>query len=151
MTLTRAFLILAMAVSLWPLGVILMLSGGGDNASVDHPVQAIRGVGKPSSARPELEEITSRVHELNEDLGKEELYAGEARYDLAYRALDIEEELLGWRRRNRAEASRAEKRVARRLVGLMRATAALTETPSKETLRPYNRALRRFNIAIRGR
>jgi hypothetical protein len=147
---TRALLIAAMVTSLWPLGLVLMVSGGEDDATVRHPAPVLRG-GKPSSARPELEEIASHSRELNEELGGEELYAGEPRYDLAYEAREIEEELFRWRSHSRSDASEDEKRVARRLVALTRAIAGLTESPSQQTLRPYNRALRRFNLAVSGR
>jgi hypothetical protein len=147
---TQAFLIAAMAASLWPLGLVVMLSGGGDQPSVPRPAPAIRGAGKPSSARPELEEIASQAHELNEELGDGELHAGEPRYDLTARAREIEDELVRWRRHSRA-ATRSEEQAARRLVQLTQAISELTEYPSQKALRAYNRALRRFNAAIRGR
>ena len=96
---TRALLIAAMVISLWPLGLVPIVSAGGDSATVSHPAPVLKSGGKPSSARPELEEIASQVRKLNEDLADEELYAGEPRYDLAYEALEIEEELLRWRGR----------------------------------------------------
>jgi hypothetical protein len=148
---TRALLIAAMVISLWPLGLVLMVSGGEDDATVSHPAPVLSGGGKPSSARPELEEIASHARELNEHLADEELYAGEPRYDLAYEAREIEEELFRWRRQSRGEASKGEERVARRLVDLTQAIADLSESPSQQTLRPYNRALRRFNVAVSGR
>lgn len=148
---TRALLIAAMVISLWPLGLVLVISSGDDSAKVSDPAPVLKGGGKPSSARPELEEIASQVRKLNEDLTDEELYAGEPRYDLAYEAREIEEELFQWRRQNRGEAGEGERRVARRLIALTQAIADLTESPSQQTLRPYNRALRRFKLAVSGR
>jgi hypothetical protein len=146
---TQAFLIAAMAVSLWPLGLVVMISGDGDQTSVSRPAPAIRGDSKTSAARSELEEIVSNVHELNEDLADEELTRGEPRYDLTFRAQSIEEELVRWREESRGEATRREQRVARLLTKLMRAVVDLTEFPAQSTLRPYNRALRRFNTAAK--
>lgn len=147
---TRAFLVAAMAISLWPLGVVLMISDGGNDSSVSQPPAAPRD-GKPPYVSSGLKEFASRAHELNEDLGDGELYAGEPRYDLTYQAQEIEAELLLWRRYSKSETSRAEDRVAQSLVDLMQAAVDLTEYPSQMTLRVYNRALRHFNVAIRMR
>ena len=144
---TRALLVAAMTLSLWPAWAILALGNGDGGSSAGHEKSLI-GHSKPSRARPGLEEIASRAHELNEDLAEAELTRDEPQYDLAYRAKGIEEELLRWRRINGGTATKAEERVARRLIDLMQAMAKLAEFPSERTLRPYNRALRRFNAAI---
>jgi hypothetical protein len=145
---TRALLIAAMALSLWPAALVLALSNNDDGASVGHERSLLRH-SKPSPARPALEEIASHVHELNEDLADEELTRGEPRYDLTFRAQSIEEELVRWRGESRGEATRRERRVARLLSNLMRAVVDLTEFPAQRTLRPYNRALRRLNTAVK--
>jgi hypothetical protein len=145
---TRALLVAAMALSLWPAGLVLALSSNDEGPSVSHERSLLRH-SKPSAARPALEEIASQVHELNEDLADEELTRGEPRYDLTFRAQSIEEELVRWREESRGEATRGEQRVSRLLSNLMRAVVDLTEFPAQRTLRPYNRALRRFNTAIK--
>jgi hypothetical protein len=145
----RALLVAAMALSLWPVGAILLLGGEGEPERDSRGAPTIEGSGQPSPARPQLEEIASRVHDLNDDLGEAELTAGEPQYDLWLRARDIEEELRRWRGENRGVAGKDEEQVGRRMIDLMQAIADLSESPSQRTLRPYYRALRRFNAAIR--
>lgn len=144
----RGLLVAAMALSLWPAWAILLLGNGNREAPVGRRHSFLRH-SKPSPARPKLEEIAAHAHELNEDLGEAELTRGEPQYDFAYRANGIEEELLQWRRESRGEATGGEERVARRLIALMQTVVALAEFPSQGTLRPYDRALRRFNAAIK--
>jgi hypothetical protein len=145
----RALLISAMAFSLWPVWAILLLGNGHQEPPANRERAFLRH-SKPSPARPRLERIATRVHALNEDLADAELTAGQPQYDLAFRAHGIEEELQRWRARSRGEATRSERRVARRLIDLMQAVTALAENPSQRTLRRYNRDRRRFNRAIRG-
>ena len=148
---TRALLIAAMVISLWPLGLIIMLSGGQEDATVSSSGSGAQGRQTVFRATRSSKRSLPDARKLNEELGDEELYAGEPRYDLAYEAREVEEELFHWRSHSRSDASEDEKRVARRLVALTRAIATLTESPSQKTLRPYNWALRRFNLAVRGR
>ena len=146
---TRALLVVAMVLSLWPIEAILLFGSDDDPASTSRQSsEAFVGKSRPTAARPELESIASRVHELNEELGDEVFYIGGIAAGPAYLAGEIDEELRGWFSARSDEASKEEKRVARKMIVLVRAMRELTEYPTQGDFRAYNRALKAFNAAI---
>jgi len=161
---TRALLVVAMAVSLWPLGAVIAIGAGGSEQTRDgqdavesstngepsarESSEAASGSAKGYLARLELQPIVSRGHRLNGDLRDAKLRAGEPQPEFAARAAGIERELREWTVEYGGEASRGDRLVAKKLAALMRALAALAESPTEENVVAYDAAIAAFNASI---
>jgi hypothetical protein len=161
---TRAILVVAMAVSLWPLGVVIAIGTGGseqapnsqdavESSTSGEPnpresSEAASGSAEGYLARLELQPIVSSGHRLNGDLRAAELRAGEPQPEFAIRAADIERELHHWTAEYGGEASSGDRLVAEKLTALMQALAVLAESPTEGNLVAYDAAIAAFNASI---
>lgn len=161
---TRFLLVVAMVVSLWPIGAVVAIGSsssserqrhadvGGqaavpettDSSSSESAVGSI----EQNLAQIELKPIVSSAHRLNDDFRSAELRAGEPQHEYASRAEAIEKELKEWRDFSGAEASLSDVRVSNALSGLMQAMEQLATSPTEESLEGYNAAIARFNALI---
>jgi hypothetical protein len=152
-----------MAVSLWPLGAVIAIGAGGSEQTRNGQAVESSASGEPSPresseaasgpaegylARLELQPIVSRGHRLNGDLREAELRAEEPQPEFATRAAGIERELRQWSAEYGGEASSGDRLVAKKLAALMRALAALAESPTEGNLVAYDAAIAAFNASI---
>lgn len=159
---TRFLLIIAMVVSLWPIGAVVAI-GSSSNERQRHADDGGQGIpettGSASSksavgsveqnpAQIDLKPIVSSVHRLNDDFRSAELRAGEPQPEYASRAEIIEKELKEWKNFSGTEASLSDVRVSNALIGLMKAMEQLATSPTEESLGGYNAAIARFNAII---
>lgn len=161
---TRFLLVVAMVVSLWPIGAVVAIGSSSSNEQQRHAddggqVTVPETTGSVSSesavgsveqnlAQIELKPIVSSAHRLNDDFRSAELRAGEPQPEYASRAEAIEKELKEWKGFSGTEASPSDVRVSNALIGLMQAMEQLANSPSEESLDGYNAAIARFNALI---
>lgn len=159
---TRFLLVVAMAVSLWPIGAVVAIGSSssnerhvGDGGQATAPKttgsassESAAGSIEQNLAQGELKPIVSSAHRLNDDFRSAELRAGEPQPEYASRAQTIEKELKEWRSFSGTEASLSDVRVSNALIGLMQAMEQLATSPTEESLNGYNAAIARFNALI---
>jgi hypothetical protein len=161
---TRFLLIVAMAVSLWPIGAVVAIGSSSSSERQRHTevggqAASPETTGSSSSesavetieqnlTQIELKPIVSSAHRLNDDFRSAELRAGEPQSEYASRAEAIEKELKEWKDFSGTEASPSDVRVSNALIGLMQAMEQLANSPSEESLNGYNAAIARFNALI---
>jgi hypothetical protein len=161
---TRFLLVVAMVVSLWPIGAVVAIGSSNSNERQRHASDGGQAAepettGSASSesavgsveqnlAQIELKPIVSSAHRLNDDFRSAELRAGEPQPDYASRAEAIEKELKKWRDFSGPEASVSDVEVSNSLIDLMQAMDQLATSPTEESLGGYNAAIARFNALI---